>query len=624
VEISDLEYGEEGTASTPISFVVSPECPNNYYLLMELNMNYSDSFITKPIGITISAPELQLEKVRFTDDNNNQLESGEEGNMHILLKKMSYLNVNNLNLDVNFTNPDIQLGNLPLEVAEINEELYEIIIPVNVMETVENGNYYEYVITCSYDNSSFEKELSYCIGNYRVLMQEDFSGNLTNWAVFSGIMDDNNYAGGSGNEGLLQASTMTSVFAQTKNLDKRDAQKYIIKFRYRAFNGSDYYGLYAEDNQMVWIDYENMQEADYIELEYSPQNSNDEMAFTWAMSQTNNQQYFAFDDIEIASVTHNPGAISGTVTLNGGDGDVTQVAITDGFTTVYPDENGFYTMNVYAGNLTISAELSGYVLYESDSFSVTPSCQIENSFEMEYLIPPTNLTYEFFPETNIIRLSWDFSNSRYEYSMSREDLNELEKEREIEITNIQQQNKSRTEISKKVIEREAQFSHFRVYLILNNSTTISYNTTNNEYSRILFSQGNYQFYVVAIYQPSYMSNPSNTVIYDHVDSEDINAPIYEFSLSQNYPNPFSLSSDRSSGTAINYTIPNDGQVELSVYNLKGELVKTLLNEKRSKGPNSTLWNGLNDNNKIVGNGIYFYRLKFENKTIAVKKCILIK
>ena len=93
----------------------------------------------------------------------------------------------------------------------------------------------------------------------------------------------------------------------------------------------------------------------------------------------------------------------------------------------------------------------------------------------------------------------------------------------------------------------------------------------------------------------------------------------------NYPNPFKPSgAGRSPATTISFSIPNDCNVELSIYNIKGQNIKTLFNNKLVKGDHSIIWNGDDENGRQVAAGLYFYKLNLNGKTKAVKKCILLK
>lgn len=85
----------------------------------------------------------------------------------------------------------------------------------------------------------------------------------------------------------------------------------------------------------------------------------------------------------------------------------------------------------------------------------------------------------------------------------------------------------------------------------------------------------------------------------------------------NYPNPFNPT------TTISYSLPSDSMIELSVYNIKGQIVKTLVKEEQLAGAYTTVWNGKDNNGKSVSSGIYFYKLSTKDDTI-LKKMLLLK
>ncbi len=88
-------------------------------------------------------------------------------------------------------------------------------------------------------------------------------------------------------------------------------------------------------------------------------------------------------------------------------------------------------------------------------------------------------------------------------------------------------------------------------------------------------------------------------------------------LKGNYPNPFNPS------TLISYSLKEDSQVSLIIYNIKGQKVKTLRNEELDAGYHSVSWNGDDDSGKAVSSGVYFYKLKTGNYQ-NTKKMILMK
>jgi hypothetical protein len=90
-------------------------------------------------------------------------------------------------------------------------------------------------------------------------------------------------------------------------------------------------------------------------------------------------------------------------------------------------------------------------------------------------------------------------------------------------------------------------------------------------------------------------------------------------LWQNYPNPFNPV------TRIQFGIPNgfEGAVELRIYNVKGQLVKTVFEGTRKPGIHEFEWNGLNDRGGRVSSGIYFCRF-VAGETNQVRKMILLR
>ncbi len=92
---------------------------------------------------------------------------------------------------------------------------------------------------------------------------------------------------------------------------------------------------------------------------------------------------------------------------------------------------------------------------------------------------------------------------------------------------------------------------------------------------------------------------------------------HSFSLYQNYPNPFNPE------TVIKYDLPRQVHINLTIYNIMGQKVRTLVDEIQEPGYQTLFWNGRDDENKEVASGIYFFKLKADNYE-AVKRMILLR
>ena len=90
---------------------------------------------------------------------------------------------------------------------------------------------------------------------------------------------------------------------------------------------------------------------------------------------------------------------------------------------------------------------------------------------------------------------------------------------------------------------------------------------------------------------------------------------------RNYPNPFNPT------TTISFSLntENTENTEIIIYNIKGQKIKTFPNLQINKSSNQQIiWVGTDDNNQPVSSGIYLYKLKVNDKTVATRKCILLK
>lgn len=103
---------------------------------------------------------------------------------------------------------------------------------------------------------------------------------------------------------------------------------------------------------------------------------------------------------------------------------------------------------------------------------------------------------------------------------------------------------------------------------------------------------------------------------DTGDDEVVNPPV-KFKLSQNYPNPFNP------GTVIEYSLSKNMHVSLSIYNVLGQYINTLVDEIKPAGTYTIAWNGHDSEGRPAAAGVYFYCLK-TGEFMNTKKMILLK
>ena len=100
------------------------------------------------------------------------------------------------------------------------------------------------------------------------------------------------------------------------------------------------------------------------------------------------------------------------------------------------------------------------------------------------------------------------------------------------------------------------------------------------------------------------------------NDEDLSLP-KSFVLHQNYPNPFNPT------TTIQYHLPQRSDVQITVYDLLGREMTTLVSEYQDAGFKSVIWNATNDQGQPVSAGVYFYQVR-AGDYLQTKKMILLK
>ena len=149
-------------------------------------------------------------------------------------------------------------------------------------------------------------------------------------------------------------------------------------------------------------------------------------------------------------------------------------------------------------------------------------------------------------------------------------------------------------------------SSFHAYI----DDTIIDRANDGDFSRGNLIAGNREINQDIIEPEEPIEEPANN------DDTLINIPD-EYCMFPNYPNPFNPS------TTIRYGLPEQSDIVLRVYNIKGQLVKTLENGAQSAGYHEVTWNGGDNTGKKISSGIYFYKLHTSDFT-SMKKMILLK
>ncbi|MBT5420436.1 MAG: T9SS type A sorting domain-containing protein, partial [Candidatus Cloacimonetes bacterium] len=379
------------------------------------------------------------------------------------------------------------------------------------------------------------------------------------------------------------------------------------------------------------------------------------------------------------------GFIEGDVTLDGGTGDVEDVIITAEDYVTSPDASGYYIIPLPSDTYDVTASLEGYEAVTSTGVQVLPNQTVTENFELTYLQAPEDLTA--IANSNDVTLEWDMTamrttgEARINLNSSKSQMNRIgfEEANSVEETTrsltgfkvyrnsveiAQIYNTSQTtfydngldagdysyyvtatydgeieSLPSNIVEisvtldapvnltAQAQepdvilnweapsflrsLTGYRVYRDGESVTDVT-ETTYTDYN---VPTGIYTYYVTGLYE-QYESDASNEVIVDLTEADDPLIPTNTV-LIGNYPNPFNPE------TKIEFSLLEAGNVDVVIYNIKGEKVKKLVDGKMVAGFHSAVWNGKDDNGKKVASGVYLYRFKTAGID-QTKKMMLIK
>jgi WD40 repeat protein len=125
----------------------------------------------------------------------------------------------------------------------------------------------------------------------------------------------------------------------------------------------------------------------------------------------------------------------------------------------------------------------------------------------------------------------------------------------------------------------------------------------------------HEIYVTVVNQTGYESGASNVITYTHTGSDPV-PPVTRTALLGNYPNPFNPV------TAICYNLAEAAEVELNVFNVRGQKVCTVVQEQQQAGMHTAYWHGVDDNGAAVASGLYFYKMKSAGYSRVAKMMLL--
>ncbi len=613
---SEILPESSNSNDTYFNFTVSKECPDEHKILF--NLNLTSEIYSKKLSFEIinHKAKIQFGKLKVWDGKENDdgvADPGETVNLMIPIKNTTLGNTGEINLEITTSNSNIEIKDTQLKINNIVHQS-SIQKSVEIKIHPECPAYQSVKIHISASGNNIEPiEMDYYLGikylNYSNSFDDD-SGDFTSDTGWEWGMSS-----------IVEAHSGDKLWGTALNGNYDINSDYYLQTP-PIFVSPDFQLQFYQNYYFGWGDGGNVQISTDRGKTFTPiipengypseeTSAMDEPCYTnssfgWKLATFNvhvdnlngiiirwhlaSNSVFVkkgwyIDDITLNNLHVPLSFISGQINLQNKNNDVQKILICNGNDLTFPDESGIYKLVVEPKTYNLSASCSGYETKIINNIFCQDGIENNNiNFTIKFLPPPTELNYSMNPDEKDlgILLNWNDENAQLE---------------DFKYYNIFRQTNS------------------GAYKFLKSQTANTYFDKNVE-------EANYHYYVESIYSEG--KSDSSNVISLHYD-KDYHPPVYTDNLKQNYPNPFYFSGkgQKNFGTTINFTLHKDSSVNLSIYNIRGQRVRTLINTEMKKGKHNVIWNGENDDNKIVSSGVYLYRLKTKNYSF-VRKLIFIK
>ncbi len=712
---SNILGGNSGVNLTDFNIDVAEDCPDGHIAGFDITIVSNEDSWDLNFTIELNAPEISLNSVLVDDGDNNILDPGETADILCSFANDGGASVYNSIIEISTQDQYLTLNSTSSNLGDISSgSISTAVFNVTVDSAAPTGH-------GSVVDWLFSGDLSYEVSDLFVLnisqipvmVTTDFSGGTfppDGWDVTSTSgqinwdQSSSNDAGGTPPEAKFSWSPSTTAVQRlmTDPINTLGSGTLELEFRHMIndYSGSGYtLRVETTSDGINWNTVVEYPAADLpATLENVTIDTEDVGSETFQLSFTFDGDsydinYWYLDDVIIEG--GNPqgiGYIEGNVVLSGGTGNLEDVVVSSGNHQTHPDANGDYLLPTIPGTYDVIASLAGYETVTETNVQVLVNQTTTLDFELTYLQSPENLTSTI--SANDVTLQWDIPIART-LQISHEEINtgrkKVENSEKIEI--IEKNNRSRSLSGFKVYRNDDEIAQ------INDPGLLTYDDTG-------LNGGNYSYYITALYDDSYESDPSNieqvnivlypptdliattqgmdiyieweaptsnrnitgykvyrgeefieevletnyldenitsgsytyfvTAIYGEYESE----PSVEYTIEHtnsgneiipkvtklhgNYPNPFNPSSaGRSPSTTINFELAESSKTNLSIYNIKGQKVKTMVDEYLNAAKYSYVWDGKDDQNVAVTSGVYFYKFK-ANEHVELKKMLLLK
>jgi hypothetical protein len=600
--------------STDFTVRVAADCPDNYLGELHIQLSCATRTWSYDLALRVHRPAVSVASFVINDADGNAdgiADPGESITLGINLKNSSRSFATNLHAqltsqsaDASVSNPEVDFGTI-IPGMTLQKPFTLVIAPTASAQSI-------ITLTLSVTNDSGLNEslpVALSISQEPSIVDEDFAA----WADHGWEIDDHasnwttvttSMAGGSSPELMLTWSPSwdgTSRF-MTPAMNLMGATDVSMSFRQYIDlfqNGGVAFSVQARSSESEWQTLWEEQPTNNVGPELRsvvvPSALVAQPGLQLCFCFTGNVYYingWYLDDVTMNATLGNSAVVSGTVNLLNGPGSLDNCRVSLGELTVHPDSTGAFTLLSPAG--TYPGLSATHDFYETASTETLTLGFGDNAsgyaFSIAYLTPAHGIAMNRVGSQ--VTLNWAYEPAGYARSRL-----------------IQRNDTNRTTFTQFEIWQQIDTGEFE----------LADSTTELTWSTIIDTTRAHEYYVVVEYAEGLSDSTRHVSLAAPEVGTDDPAQTPRFTrLTGNYPNPFNPE------TRIAFSLAERSPVELTVYNIRGEVVRHLLRrDVFAPGEHTVSWNGLDDHARPVSSGVYLYRFS-AGGTTAFRRATLLK
>ncbi len=593
-----IEGDNNGVNRTPFVFTIAPNCPDETVINFGLEIISDEDVWERSFSLKVNASNLEYLGFLIDDSDENYdgvIDPGESINLVLNVRNHAEVAAQNIMATLSCGDPDIVIADPIIFKDTINpDDVMQFGFNINYIGTNTENHYKSFQFNVSAENgmpASATIAVPFNMNNIFSDFETENGGFVseTGWAwgtptqvtPFSGMkLWASNLTGNYPD--LVTYNLYTPEYSLETGSQMSFRHRYGFETNYdggnvsMSVNGGETWSVIQPvggypSNSLAGLTYQPGYSGttnNWIEAKFNLSAwANHRVMFKFCLGSdgsVNNIGWF-IDNFEITNVAQKVGYVHGSV-VPISDFPVQEAVVqANNSYATNPDEDGAFKLFLPYGTYSVTASLPHHQPSSIHGINIMPATpNYYTEYTLINLPRPHDIHFTVDNDIGLVGLTWELP-----------------------------------------IDPVLDIASYRVYKRFNTGPfEMVQETTSMDYTDMISLEGEYQYYVVAKYLHT-EGQPSNMVSFTfpyETSTDDVNSPAMVTKLNNNYPNPFNPS------TTISFDLAKAGNVKLSIYNIKGQLVRRLHNAPLASGNHKIVWNGRDESNRPVASGIYYYKL----------------